>query len=179
MKVHPKIHKLSGLMSHFCTLLMLIIPASVIWFWINADSQLARLSWAHSDILLDPQYIQSYQIILAAAVNLSIALLIVFGLWNLKKMFTLFRSGVLFELEPAHHLHVFAWVLLASALLKPISTALTSVLLTLGNPPGQASVVVEFGSHELSNILIAGTLLAITWILREGHKLAAENASFV
>lgn len=166
-------------MEHFCLLLMIALPLWVVWFWSNAGQYLSQLSFARASILLDMQYIQPYQLVLAGGLSMLTMLVLVFGISHLRRLFILFRNGEFFSESSARHLHIFGMTLFISALLKPVLSAALSVILTMGNPPGQKTLCIEFGSREISMVFIAGTILAITWILREGQKLATENAEFV
>ncbi|MEM7359648.1 MAG: DUF2975 domain-containing protein [Pseudomonadota bacterium] len=174
-----RIKTISRLMEHFCLIVMIALPMWVIWFWTNADQYLAELSFARESLLLDMQYIELYQLVLAGGLSMLSILVLVYGISHLRRLFVLFQQGEFFSEHSARHLHIFGLTLFISALLKPVVSAALSLILTMGNPPGQKSVVVEFGSREISMIFIAGTILVITWILREGQKLAAENAEFV
>jgi hypothetical protein len=70
-------------------------------------------------------------------------------------------------------------MLLLSAVLKVLQTAVLSIILTWNNPPGKKALVVGVGSPEISMLLIAGTIFVVSWILKEGQRLAIENAEFV
>lgn len=174
-----KIQTLSQVMSYFCTLLIVALPCWTIWFWLNIDQFVAALSSARPNVLIDMQYIQTYQLALVMFISLSAVGLMMFGLWHLQRLFALFRTGTFFTSRAVSHLHVFTMVLFISAFMKPVVTALISLILTIGNPPGQKSLVLEFGSSDVSSIFIAGTLMVITWIMKEGQRLATENAEFV
>lgn len=174
-----KIKRLSAAMQLFCSLLITALPIWLIWFWYNYEQNLSALSIANPNVLLDSQYIHIYQPILAAAISALFMLLPLWGLWHLRRLFKLFRSGVFFTEKSVRHMHIFALTIFISALLKPISSALLSVVLTLENPPGQKALAISFGSNEISQIFMAGVLIAVTWILREGQRIASENAEFI
>ena len=164
-------------MSVFCAGLIVILPLWMIWFWFNFSTYAPSL--AKPNVLIDMQYIQPSQIILAGGVHLMALSVLLYGIWHLRALFRLFRTGVYFTVNATSHLYSFTLALFVSVLLKPITTAVLSVVLTWGNPPGKKSLVLELGSSEISTILIASVLLTVTWIMREGQQLADENASFV
>ena len=179
MADHFKLLKLSSAMSLFCSLLIIAIPAQVLWFWANISSNLSQLSIARDSVLLDMQYIQFYQIAIAGGFSLLVALILVYGLIRLRALFAFFKRGILFSLEAANHLLIFAQAVFITALLTPLRSAITSMSLTMNNPEGKKVLIIEFGSNELAMILAAGTLLAIAWVLRESHTIAKENEAFV
>ena len=174
-----KIKKISATMMVCCSTILLVIPLWIVWFWATFEHRASGLSFMRPNVLIDMQYIGVSQLMLGAAVHAIMFSVLLFGIWHLRLLFQSFKNGVFFTREAVRHLHIFTMTLFIGALLKPVSSALLSVILTIGNPPGQKSLVIEFGSHELATIFIAGTLMAITWIMREGQVLAAENAEFV
>ena len=179
MNSPSKIQRLSTTMSLCCTLIMVVIPMYITWFWFTFEQHTHDLTIARPSVLIDMQYIKSYQLLIAWVYSLLVAGILVYGLSRLRKLFQLFRGGVFFSDEAAGYLHKFGIALFATALFKPVTSSVLSLLLTMGNPEGEKSLVVEFGSTELFTIFIAGTFMAITWILREGNRLAKENAEFV
>ena len=174
-----KIHQLSLTMSRFCALLMVAIPSYITWFWFNFEENTSNLSIAHHSVLIDMQFIQTYQLVIAWIYSIIVAGILVYGLSRLRELFKLFHRGIYFSDECASNLHRFGLTLFATALLKPVTSSVLSLLLTIGNPEGKKTLVFEFGSTELFTIFIAGTFMAITWILREGQKHVKENAEFV
>jgi len=164
-------------MSAFCSVLMIVLPLWVIWFWFNFQNYAPSLS--RPNVLIDMQYIQTHQILLATCLQLLALSVLLYGIWRLRLLFKLFSVGEYFTTRTTKHLHGFTLTLLISALLKPVISALLSVLLTWGNPPGKKALLIEVGSSEISIILIVGVLLSVTWVMREGQQLADENASFI
>ena len=177
MRNTSKIKKLSSIMHVFCTSLMFLLPLGIIWIWVNFNNY--ALSLARPNLLIDPQYIQTYQIIMACTLQLLAASIMIYGIWHLRALFKLFHSGVFFTHKAIQHLNKFTLALFVSTLLKPIVLAILSVLLTWGNPPGKKSLVLEIGSSEIATIFVAGILLTIIWIMREGQQLENENKSFI
>lgn len=174
-----KIQRLSAAMAIFCLVLLIALPICMALFWLNFDKNISGLPAAQPSIFLSEQYIQAYQVVLAAAISMVALLVPLYGIWHLRKLFGLFRTGIFFSENAVRHMYVFGLTLFIGALLKPLLGAVLSVVLTIENPPGLKSLAIQFGSNELFQILMAGTLTAITWILREGQKLAAENAEFI
>jgi len=177
MHSHTKIKKLSTAMSAFCSLIMIALPLWVIGFWYNFQYFAPELS--RPNVLIDMQYIQPQQIVLAACIHLMTLSVLLYGIWRLRLLFKWFSLGEYFTTRTTNHLHSFTLALLISGLLKPIISAVLSVVLTWGNPPGQKALLLEFSSSEISMILIVGVLLSVTWVMREGQQLADENASFI
>ena len=101
------------------------------------------------------------------------------GLLYLRRLFNAYAAGEIFTVRNAARICGFAWSVIAMGLLRPVSGILASVAVTLGNPPGERSLVVGFGSPEVNILFVGGVLLVIGWVMREAAKLADENAAFV
>jgi hypothetical protein len=174
-----RIKNLSRLMVSICSIVMVCVPASLIWYWANFGDYAPSLQAQRPEILLSMDYISGSQLLMAGLISLTASTLIVYALWQLRRLFLLFMQGVVFSSETTRALNLFGLALLGSVMLKPITTALLSVVLTWGNPLGQRSVTIALGSNELVLLLFAVTFLVITWVFREGQRLSQENAEFV
>ncbi len=173
-----KIKALNSTLSIICLVLIFALPISALYFWINFEQTAHLLEFAKGGALqLDT--IQPWQIISSALYSVGATLVLVLGLWNLRLLFNNFKRGEFFGEPSTRALHVLSQVLLISAVLKCLSSAVLSVLLTWNNPAGEKALVICFGSNELWMLFIAATFLAITWTFKEGQKLAQENAEFV
>jgi hypothetical protein len=174
-----RIKALSRLMVAIFSIVMVSVPAWLMWYWANFADYVPALQAQRPEILISMDYISGSQLLLAGLISLAASMLVVYALWQLRKLFVLFQQGVVFSAQTTRALNLFGIALLASVILKPITTAILSVVLTWGNPSGQRSVTVSLGSNELMLLLFAATFLAITWVFREGQRLSQENAEFV
>lgn len=174
-----RIKTLSQFMVVVCTVLMVALPTWIVWYWASFGDYAPALQAQRPEILISMDYISGAQLLLAAVVSLTASTLFVYALWQLRKLFGLFIQGVVFSEESTRALNLLGIALLASVILKPITTAVLSIVLTWGNPPGQRSVTVSLGSNELMLLLFATTFLVITWAFREGQRLSQESAEFV
>lgn len=173
-----RIKTLSSLLSATCLLLIVLLPLSAAYFWINFE-QSSQLLGPRFDRVLQIDTIEPWQIVSAAVFSLMTTLVLVIGLWNLRQLFKNFKRGDFFTEQSTGALFTLSKVLFLSAILKCLSSAVLSVLLTWNNGAGEKSLIVSFGSNELWLLFIAATFLAITWSFKEGQKLAQENAEFV
>ena len=174
-----RIQTVSSFMAWVCILPLILLPLWVIWFWADFANFVPRLAGGQIARVIDMQTITTSQILLAAILNLLVLSILLLGLWHLRKLFLEFRRGAFFTDTSVRHLHRFALMILISAVLKVILTAALSVILTWNNAPGQKALVVQLGSNEFAMLLIAATIFIVSWILKEGQRLAAENAEFV
>lgn len=116
---------------------------------------------------------------LGAAVSLVPATLglAFFGL--LWRLFGEYAAGRALTAPAQRHLQRLAGVLLAMALVQPLLRAAYSVVLTMGNPPGQRHLVVSLSSDDYIGTIVGLALLAIATVMRQAVAAADENRGFV
>ena len=102
-----------------------------------------------------------------------------YALWQLWRLFAEYGAGRVFGREAQSRLKRFAWALLAAALLAPLVRAAMSVVLTLGNPPGQRQLVIGLSWDDYLAVLLAAVLIAIATVMAEAVRVAEENEGFV
>lgn len=105
--------------------------------------------------------------------------IVLFGLWRLRRLFELYSVGQIFTVENARCLSSFAWALVVFAATRPLFGAVLSVVLTWRNAPGQRELAISLGSNEVGVAFVGALLLIIAWVMREGCRLAEENAQIV
>jgi uncharacterized membrane protein YidH (DUF202 family) len=170
--------RISAVLIWACTLSLLLTPLLVLWTWLDFD-RFAPAIAAASNINLQRETLGALNITLGFLLTMVPLSLLMLGVWRLRQLFTLYRAGSYFNQAAAGHLHGFAMMLFFSALVSPITQALTTVVLTMGNPPGQRSLSINIGSDDFNQLALAGVLIAIAWVLREGQRLAQENAEII
>ncbi len=180
MKDLAKVKRLSKLLAHMCSVSIIIMPLWVIWLWSDYEQHLGFVTSNRISLVLwHSSGFSTLQIFAASSFHMMTVLVLVYGVWHIRKLFLLFHQAVFFSNESAHHLQAFGQALLISALLKPVGSVFYSYLISKDDPPGEKVMLIEFGASEISLIFIACTFMVITWILREGHRLSTENATFV
>lgn len=104
------------------------------------------------------------------------------GLYALRHLWRLFGEygrGEVFGGAAQDALVRFAWAVLLLALLLPLTRALMSVALSMGNPPGQRYVAISLAWFDCLHILFGAVLVAIARVMAEARRLADDNAGFV
>lgn len=102
-----------------------------------------------------------------------------YGLVAVRRMFAAFARGEVFSAYTAHQLQIFAASVLLQSPLGPLTSAGLSAALSVGNPPGERALVIAFSINDYFALIIGCVLFAAATIMREGARLADENASFV
>ena len=151
-----RIRRVSRAMTHLCTASLVAIPVTLALVWANFDLFLAP-QLANLPIAADGP--PGWSLVVGYLVSLTAALAIMYGLWRLRRLFALYATGQIFTLENASCLRGFAWALVVTGAVKPVAGTVLSVVLTIGNPPGQRALAISFGSNEISVIFLGGVLL--------------------
>ncbi|MEH6526053.1 MAG: DUF2975 domain-containing protein [Sneathiella sp.] len=176
MRNFSKIKTLSNWIYWALSICIVIIPVYYLSFWFlinNTDFPLEAITTGTTSIA--PRSLPTE--ILAAGYFSSIFPLtvLVCVLLSLRKIFLLYKSGIVFSFEHVVLFKKTAKLLVFWVLLSVAYESVKSVLFSLENPPGERVLSVEFGSDELTVILVAAFVYVIAWVMDEGRVLAEEN----
>ncbi len=119
------------------------------------------------------------QRLLATALALLPVLPLSWGLLRLASALEAFRQGRPFGLVAATGMRDFAIGVLACTVLKLVSGALLSVVLSWNAPAGQKQLAISVSSDMLLMLLVGAVLTLVGWALTEAAALAEENAQFI
>ncbi|GGD73958.1 DUF2975 domain-containing protein [Lacimicrobium alkaliphilum] len=161
-----------------CVAVLFITPVAAIYLLIDIE---IFASLARSNLSLPIQWHtvsdgQWYSLWLLTLGYVSIGLA---GLYFLRRAFANFSRGQLFNHSNSRDLRLFAIMLFAQGLAKPVHFALASVLLSLNHPPGQKVLSVALGSGEVKVIALAMILWVMSNLLVRGGELEKENSQFI
>ncbi len=173
-----RIRRVSRAMMHLCSASFVLIPAVLALAWANFDLIL-RNAPGVAGLPVRNGGPGGLSLVLGFAISLAASGIILFGLWRLRRLFELYSHGRIFTAENAYCLRSFAWALVIFAVTKPLFGAALSVALTFRNPPGERALAISLGSNEFGVAFVGVLLLVIAWIMREGCRLAEENAQIV
>ena len=181
MKNHKdleRVRTVSRMMAGLCTVGMIGLPAGLAWLWLDP----IWLSDAYPAARLhlgDPNNWPAYLPFAGFAITLLPASVLIYGLDQLRRLFKLYARGEIFSPEAARRLKRFAATVLAQFLLRPITGAALSILLTAHNPPGKRALTISLGSPEFGALVLGGLILVIGWVMGESARIAEENKGFV
>jgi Protein of unknown function (DUF2975) len=102
-----------------------------------------------------------------------------YGLFAARRMFQAFARGEVFSSNTAHQLQIFAATVMLQSPLGPLTSAGLSAALSVGNPPGQRAIMIAFSTNDYFALVVGGVLFAAATLMREGARIAEENAGFV
>ncbi|WP_431102158.1 DUF2975 domain-containing protein [Roseateles noduli] len=165
-----------------CVRAMALIAMAVVvgfhaMFWTNRGmvERTARKEWN-----LDfPMQFDAVSRAGGLAVNLPLALLSLYALVCLWRLFGAYLRGEVFTDAATHGLRRLGQSVTAMALVMPLTDTATVLALTLGNPPGQRMLAVHLGSQHYIVLLLGLVLIAMAMVMREAQRMAQENAEFV
>lgn len=135
---------------------------------------LAKLGAAGASLPITPPGQALAAIALAVPVGVML-----YGLFAVRRMFAAFARGEVFSAYTAHQLQIFAASVLLQSPLGPLTSAGLSAALSVGNPPGERAIMIAFSINDYFALIIGCVLFAAATIMREGARIADENASFV
>ncbi len=98
-----------------------------------------------------------------------------YGIWNVRKLFSFYKEGVVFSFEHVKLFKNTAKGLLLWVALSIVYESAKSVLFSLGNPPGSRTLSVGVSSWEITTLMAGGIIFVIAWVMDEGRILAEEN----
>ncbi|WP_439599828.1 hypothetical protein [Devosia sp.] len=101
------------------------------------------------------------------------------GLLRLASALEAFRQGRAFGLVAATGMRDFAIGVFTCTLLKLISGALMSVVLSWNAPAGQKQLAISVSSDMLLMLIVGAVLTLVGWALTEAAAIAEENAQFI
>lgn len=107
------------------------------------------------------------------------SLLLGYGIWRLGLMFRLFSRGAYFSDECVNHLLVFSLMGFVAQFFNPLFRAAAGLVAQLGNEHGQINLSVGVNGFSAAQLIAWVTFMIVAWILREGIRLARENAEFI
>ena len=105
--------------------------------------------------------------------------IMLYGLFAVRRLFQAFARGEIFSAHTARQLQIFAATVLLQSPLGPLTSAGLSAALSVGNPPGERAITIAFSTNDYFALVVGGVLFAAATIMREGARIAEENASFV
>ncbi|WP_147819524.1 DUF2975 domain-containing protein [Salidesulfovibrio onnuriiensis] len=95
---------------------------------------------------------------------------------SLKKLFSLYSQGIIFEHENVKCFRGVAWGLIASNLLAIPAGTLISFIITVTNPEGDRLLHMGIDDTDISMVVVGIMLLVISRIMDEGRKMKEEQA---
>jgi hypothetical protein len=107
------------------------------------------------------------------------ATLYIYGYWHLSQVFRSYSKQVFFSEGNARHLFHFALAGFLGFITTTPLQGLAEATLTLGTPQLAQGMPLVINGDEVFDLLTWGAFLTVSWVMREGTRIAQENAEFV
>jgi len=113
---------------------------------------------------------------LACMIPLSV---LFYALHQAYELFDSYRLGKVFPDDAPARLRRIGLCMLALAILRPLTGALLSVILTAAAPAGQRMLTLGISIDDYMIALFGGLILAIAYVMTEAARVAADNRLIV
>lgn len=171
-----KIKKFSRSFHFLISVLLVLVPLYYVIYW----ALINHLPDTLITVNVEPAPIVPYHMppllqMAGFAASLFPLAALLYGLVNLRKLFSLYRDGSIFSFA-----HVTLFTRISKALLlwvisSMLYESIKSILFSMGNPPGQRVVSVGLGSAETTTLIIAGIVFVIARVMDEGRILWEDH----
>lgn len=172
-----RIQNVSGKFKILFTALIFIIPATNLIFWLSFNYLPVGFT---IQLPVPTSQPLSIDIRLLAFLASSISdILIIYGLFHFKKLFSLYEQGIVFTQKNVQCFHRIGLSVIGFFVACLIQTPLLGLALTMHNPPGERMLTLQIGSQNISTLIMGATILLISWVMNEAAKLEHEQTHTV
>lgn len=93
----------------------------------------------------------------------------------LSRLFARFGQGEMFSGEAVGLLRRLGWAVLATQGLRVLHGSLTSLVLTMDNPPGRHIISLGLDNATLAEVVTGVVVILASWVMDEARKLKEEQ----
>ena len=153
------------------------LPILTIAYWITFNS----LDWPLPRVL--EQWIfkpyASDVLVTGFLITLLPGSLIMYGLFQLHRLFQLYRAGMIFTHDNCQCLLRLSLALIAWPPIGMLFDGLITYFITTHNPAGSRLISIGVQVPDLTLLILGGVFLVITWVMHEGCCLADDQAQII
>jgi hypothetical protein len=173
-----RVRTVSAVMFWIASLVLVAMPLTGAWLLLAFTPDRVTLLSEYRGITL-PEMLSWQNSRVFVAVGLVPWVAAFAALWQMRRLFQHYRRGDMLSEGCALAIRRIGIAVLALLGLQVLTHPLQVLALTLGNPEGQRSVSVAFGSNDMALLLTGALILLIGWAMGEAVAAAGENRSFV
>ncbi|QDT44451.1 hypothetical protein Pan241w_45600 [Gimesia alba] len=165
------------LLYYFIVVSLFVVPTLLVWVWFYADRMVAANGMIPADAISFPLSVSSkcFLVLMTAIVGAPTY----WGLFALRRFLKACCAEDYLSKQNSRYLKRFAFGLIGTALLSPVSGAILSVLLTMHNPPGKKMLAIGISSNQITLAAVGGLLFVLANLLKRASLIADENAQII
>lgn len=177
-----KIQKLSRFFKKIFWIIFLGWPICLVWIWFGDQQHglFAELGFNIKSfipnnslpILVSLSLATKWQGFLLSCIPVGINMFI---LYLFTRLFTCYEQGQIFVINSIRYLKKIGIWMFIGAAINPLYQLAMSLVLTIHNPPGHRELALGFGSEYFRNLIIAGLVFLVAYIMQEALKLQEEQ----
>ena len=175
-----KIEKISHRYIIALKLIFLAIILGMVYFWstyMTSYDIFSKIGFGlndtYSNIVQAPISLKTR--VIGFVVSLIPALIVLYIIGKLIKLFKNYQKGVIFSLENVNIYKKLAYSLYIWVIAKILYDALITLVLSFNNPPGHRLIMITFQSPSILAIAIGTIILMISYVMNEALELSEEN----
>ncbi len=169
-----RIQRVSGKFRLLFTALIFLTPIATLMSWAFFNA-LPEDGFHNLPVTIDYP-LPFKKLLLGALVSLIPLSVVIYGLVNLKTLFSLYEKAIVFSEHNTQCLHRLGYTLIAWFFASLIYTPLISLALTFNSPTVQQAIVVRIGLSDLSLLITGGIVFLTSWVMQEAANLENERA---
>lgn len=100
---------------------------------------------------------------------------VMMSFYYLVKLFQLYAKNIVFSYENVKYIRKIGIMLFLQVVATMLIQPVLSLILTLDAAKGGHVIALGLGSDEITNLVIAGIVILISWVMEEGRKLEEEQ----
>ncbi|MEM0909557.1 MAG: DUF2975 domain-containing protein [Pseudomonadota bacterium] len=168
-----------SILLYWLLLLAIFIPVAT-WSYFIIDIR-GFLDVAVENVSYPVQWesIETWQLYLTCLLNAIPAIVVIWGIINLRRMLLAFSNDTIFDIQNVVYIKRFALALVLAPCLNAFVKACSSVVLSIHHPPGQKTLSIDLSSVDFYIVLVGLVFWLIGKILIKAHALALENKAFI
>lgn len=174
-----RLQSVSHLMARLSLVAITLIPIGYLAIWFNVFGAHEVLGVHGSDTFIQSAQTGTFKRLVGFALSIVPQLALIYGLLQLRQLFTSVSHESVFGEGAAENMRGFARALLAFAVLDFVMVIPLSAWVTFDNPPGQRSIQVNLGEGDLQTWFLIALFYALTRVIAEGIRLQREVSEFV
>ncbi|MFT5133485.1 MAG: hypothetical protein ACI9SC_001957 [Gammaproteobacteria bacterium] len=173
-----RIKRISGKFRLLFTVLLIFIPVMILAYWLFFNDLPEGFTSELPPLVISNTLALSTRL-LAFIVSLIPTSIAIYGIFNLRELFTLYEKGIIFTTANVKCIRRLGYALIYWTFSKIPFMALISIVLSHNNPPGERMVSIGFGSTDFVTLVTGAIVLIISWVMSEASKLEDEQAHTV